>query len=148
MTSTPSTANDRRHERNREIARLVALGTPQRTIRELTGTSERTVRRLLQDEGFRRLVHRARRERADELNAKIPELMNTALTQLAWLMEHSDSEPTRLGAIRTVLGLSSRLEAEEFADRLDHLEQAINVENGWTADYVADEDPDDDDLDG
>lgn len=148
MTSTPSTANDRRHERNAEIARLVALGTPQRTIRELTGTSERTVRRLLQDGGFRRLVHRARRERADELNAKIPELMNTALTQLAWLMEYSDSEPTRLGAIRTVLGLSSRLEAEEFADRLDRLEQAINVENGWTADYLDDEDPDDDDLDG
>lgn len=73
--------------------------------------------------------------------------MNTALEQLASLMVNGESESTRLGAIRTVMTLSSRLEAEEIADRLDRLEEATAVESGWTPDYLPDEEPDDDDLD-
>lgn len=145
--SSNDTAADRRRERNLQIADLLATGASQRDIREVTGTSERTVRRLLQDDKFRRLVHRARRERTDEIHARIPALMNTALEQLASLMVNGESESTRLGAIRTVMTLSSRLEAEEIADRLDRLEEATAVESGWTPDYLPDEEPDDDDLD-
>ncbi len=146
-TKSDNSAADRRRERNLQIADLLATGASQRDIREVTGTSERTVRRRLQDDKFRRLVHRARRERTEEIQARIPSLMNTALEQLASLMVNGESEFAQLGAIRTVLTLSSRLEAEQIADRLDHLEEAIAVESGWTPDYLPDEEPDDDALD-
>lgn len=116
----------------------------QAQIRECTGTSERTIRRLLHDDRFRRLVHQARHERTDELNAKIPDLFATALDELRNLMVSSESDATRLGAIRTVIGLGSRLEAEQFDDRLDRLEEATAEQEGWTPDYLPDEDPQDD----
>jgi transcriptional regulator with XRE-family HTH domain len=125
----------------------MATGMTQAQIRERTGTSERTIRRLQQDDRFRRLVHRARRERADELNAKVPDLLATALDELRSLMVTSESDATRLGAIRTVIGLSSRLEAEELDDRLDRVEDALAAQSGWTPGYLPDEEPDDD-LDG
>jgi transcriptional regulator with XRE-family HTH domain len=143
MSDDPTPADDRRSDRNQEIAHLLATGLTQPQIRERTGASERTIRRLLQDERFRRLVHRARRERTDELNAKIPYLMATGLEELDNLMVNSQSDATRLGAIRTALALGSRLEAEALEDRLALLEDAIGAQAGWTPTYLPDEDLDD-----
>ncbi|MCU1355881.1 MAG: hypothetical protein JWM89_1299 [Acidimicrobiales bacterium] len=147
VTGERASAADRRRERNLEIATLYADGVKQREIRVQTGTSERTIRRLLQDDEFRRLVHKIRRERTDEINAKIPALVDRALEKLDWLLVNTESDTTLLGAIRTAIPLGSRLEAEEFADRLERLEQSIAVEQGWTVPYLDDEEPDDDDLD-
>lgn len=144
MSGDEGLAHGRRADRDREIARLLASGLTQSQIRERTGTSERTIRRLQQDDKFRRLVHQARRQRADELNAKIPDLLATALDELRGLMVHSESDATRLGAIRTAIGLSARLESEQFDDRLDRLEDATLTQAGWTPDRLPDEDTDDD----
>lgn len=129
--------------RNREIARLIASGMTQHQVRETTGWSERTIRRLMSDPQFRQFLHEARRERMAEANRKIPNLTDEALDTLAQLMREG-AHSIQLGAVRTILALGARLEADEMADRIARLEKAVQSETGWTPDALASEGLDDD----
>jgi hypothetical protein len=129
--------------RNRDVAWMLASGMTQHQVREAVGCSERTIRRLKADPHFRQLLHEARRERMEEANRKIPNLTDEALDTLAELMREG-TQTIQLGAVRTILALGARLEADEMADRIARLERALQSETGWTPDALPSEGLDDD----
>lgn len=136
---SPKAASDR------ELAWLLASGMTQSEVRAHTGRSERTIRRLLADPAFQTVLHRARRERYEEVHRKLPNLADEAVETLADLMR-SASNTVRLGAARTLLGLGQRLDEDQLIDRMNRLERAVMSESGWTPDLLDEEA--DDDIDG
>lgn len=133
--------------RNREVAWLLASGMTQREVRAQTGCSERTIRRLLVEPSFQTLLHRARRERYEEVDRKLPNLADEAVDALGELMR-SASDTVRLGAIRTILGMRQRLDENELINRMNQLERAVLGEAEWTPDVLDDETYEaDDDVD-
>jgi hypothetical protein len=68
----------------------------------LANRSERTVRRRMEDEGFRERVWEARRERVDAVRARVTTAGLRAVDQLVDLAETSKSDSVRLGAARSL----------------------------------------------
>lgn len=134
-------------DRYAEIAALRARGLTQHEIAQHLGTSERTIRRCMAQPAFTSALARARRLRMQEFSGRATELADGALAVLADLMNEEHRGSVRLGAARAVLGLITRIEADELADRIDRLERAVLSETGWTPDTFDGDDDDDDDDD-
>src|SRR5262245_3905144 len=89
------------------IAALAAGDTAAEAARK-AGVSERTVRRRLDDPGFKRALEAAKAEALARAVAKLSDRAVAAVDTLAALLD-AESESVRLGAARSVLELGSRL---------------------------------------
>lgn len=90
------------------------------------GVSERTVRRRLQEPGFRQEVQATRTQMVSEATGFLARASSGAAATLVHLLK-AESEQVRLGAARSILELGARLrEGEEFERRLASLEEMLN----------------------
>jgi hypothetical protein len=87
--------------------------------------SERTVRRRMQDAGFREAVRKLRGELLERAVGRLTGLGLRAADQLGELMDSGQREQTRLGAARATLDFMLRgTELVEIEQRLQALEDA------------------------
>lgn len=115
------------------LAAALAAGHNQRDAGKLARVSERTVRRRLENEEFRRQVADMRRELVDGATGRLAQAMSGAVEVLVTLAESAQSEAARVSAARAVVEFGMRLrEAEEFERRLAELEAAALAKtNGY-----------------
>lgn len=115
------------------LAAALAAGHTQAEAGKLARLSERSVRRRLENEDFRRQVADMRRELVDGATGRLARAMSGAVTVLVELAESAQSEAARVSAARAVVEFGMRLrEAEEFERRLAELEAAaLAKRNGY-----------------
>ncbi|HXH59079.1 hypothetical protein [Iamia sp.] len=135
-----------RESKDSVLLELLAEGHSHKDAARVAGVSERTVRRRLTDRVFATRLHAARRVRLDEVNARVPDLVSEALDTTRELLATAANESVRLGAARVLLAQGARLEADELADRINRLEEAVLEQQGWTVLRLGPEDFDDDDA--
>src|SRR5262249_49197560 len=83
-------------------------GAPRRQGAEQAGVSERTAYRRLEDAKFRQRITCARADMIQRAVGKLADAASEAVDTLRDLL-HAKSEPTQLGAARTVLEVGSKL---------------------------------------
>ena len=89
------------------------------------GVSERTVRRRMEDAGFREAVRKLRGELLERAVGRLTDLGLRAADQLGELMDSGKREQTRLGAARATLDFMLRgTEMVAIEQRLQALEDA------------------------
>lgn len=111
--------------RDRLIRDGLVTGMTYAAAGALANVSERTVRRLMEDEVFRRDVHLLRAERRTRLADGLTALGDDAVELLAELMQ-DENPAVRLRAVQTALTLGTRFHREvEISDRIDLLEQRL-----------------------
>ena len=92
------------------------------------GVSERTVRRRMEDAGFREAVRKLRGELLERAVGRLTDLGLRAADQLGELMDSGKREQTRLGAARATLDFMLRgTELVEIEQRLANLEEAAEA---------------------
>ena len=121
-------------DRRRADFQLVVLLAAGKTVVEIakeTGISERTIYRRLQDPAFRTRLAEARDQITTQALGMLIQTQVEAATALRGLVVGKGVPPTaRLGASRAVFELGQRLrETQELADRIEALEQRLDVRN-------------------
>jgi hypothetical protein len=106
----------------------LASGASVAAAAEHAKCSERTVRRRMQDAGFREAVRKLRAELLERAVGRLTGLGLRAADQLGELMDHGEREQTRLGAARATLAFMLRgTELVEIEQRLANLEEAAEA---------------------
>ncbi len=114
--------------RKGETALIMALASGQnvRDAAKAVGIGERTARRRMNDEGFRRELSIARDRIISEAVGRLTAASTNAVCTLEQLMSEAESETVRLSAARTILDKTvSMRENLELAERLARVEQIL-----------------------
>jgi hypothetical protein len=108
------------------LVALLASGCTQLDAAEQAGVSPRTVRRRLDDPGFRAELDEARTEMVRRTVGKLVDAGTTAASNLRELAEGAESESVRLHASRYLIELALRgHEAMQLTQRLATLEAQV-----------------------
>jgi hypothetical protein len=108
-----------------QLVLALAVGGGVACAARAAGVSERTVRRRMEDAGFREAVRKLRGELLERAVGRLTDLGLRAADQLGELMDHGKREQTRLGAARATLDFMLRgTEMVAIEQRLQALEDA------------------------
>ena len=104
----------------------LAAGLTMTEVARQAGVSDRTIRRWLKRDAFRRRVEDARTELITGTVGKLADSAGEAVATLRQLLREGNPPATRLGAARVILEMASRYrESEELERRLTVLEEAV-----------------------
>lgn len=104
----------------------LAAGLTMTEVARQAGVSDRTLRRWLGSDAFRRRVEDARTELISTTVGKLADSASEAVATLRQLLREGNPPATRLGAARAILEMASRYrESEELERRLAALEEAV-----------------------
>jgi len=104
----------------------LAAGLTMTEVARQAGVSDRTIRRWLKRDAFRRRVEDARTELITGTVGKLADSAGEAVATLRQLLREGNPPATRLGAARAILEMASRYrESEELERRLTVLEEAV-----------------------
>src|SRR5262245_11011016 len=118
---------DGNDEHDEVLASYLALGWSFARAARKLGVHERTVRRRLENPGFRELVNRFRREAIGTAIGKVSAAASEAVTALRRLMR-SKHDGIKLGAARTILDCVMRVHATmELEDQLAQVTRDIEA---------------------
>lgn len=116
---------DRANARAVAVAGLAA-GLTKGEVARQAGVSDRTLRRWLGQDAFRRQVEDARAELISRTVGRLADATTDAVGTLQELLGKGTPPATRLGAARAILEMASRYrESEELEKRLAALEEAV-----------------------
>ncbi len=116
---------DRANARAVAVAGL-AVGLTKGEVARQAGVSDRTLRRWLKQDAFRRQVEDARAELISSTVGRLADATTDAVATLQELLGTGNPPATRLGAARAILEMASRYrESEELEKRLAALEEAV-----------------------
>ena len=114
---------------NSTLMLALAIGQSVPEAARAAGVGERTVRRKLDDEEFRRELSNVRTRIIGEAVGRLTAASTLAVRTLETLLKSAESETVRLGAARTILERSvSMRESLELAERLERVEQQLEVQ--------------------
>ena len=104
----------------------LAAGLTMTEVARQAGVSDRTIRRWLKRDAFRRRVEDARTELITGTVGRLADSAGEAVATLRQLLREGNPPATRLGAARAILEMASRYrESEELERRLTVLEEAV-----------------------
>ncbi|MCC7354529.1 MAG: hypothetical protein IT330_12335 [Anaerolineae bacterium] len=116
----------------RAIAALLAASTLAEAAQRAE-VGERTLRRWLKQDDFRRALHQAQDQVLGQATRQSLAAMTDALDTLKGIMANPlVAAPARVTAARSILEHATRLyEATTLAERLAALEERLTIERGW-----------------
>lgn len=104
----------------------LAAGLPQGEVARRAGVSDRTLRRWLKQDAFRRQVEDARAGLISSTVGRLADATTDAVATLVALLGTGNPPAARLGAARAILEMANRYrESEELEKRLAALEEAV-----------------------
>ncbi|MEI8380913.1 MAG: hypothetical protein WCJ09_12340 [Planctomycetota bacterium] len=121
-------AGKSRHNLDDVIIEALARGETQTAVAKLAGVSATTIRRRLEDSGFRSQIERFRETMLDSAAGQLGAILTQAVTTLEGLLIKSTPPAVRLAAAKSVIELTIRTrEVLSWEKRIAELESRLNT---------------------